>query len=139
MSDPVLERNTVRFACPSFNSTVPKPHFLTEDCYGDDLAIWLRTGLASRGFTFEGPLQEPWGWELKRREATLSIGFLPEPDELWQVMIELEPTVLSWFRRRSTSSVQRLTRALHDRLEEQPDLSGIVWLHLDAMGKESIA
>lgn len=42
-----------------------KPHFINPCCFGEDFADWLRnevSPLASRGFAFDAPIQEDYGW-----------------------------------------------------------------------------
>jgi hypothetical protein len=44
-----------------FDNKTPKPHFINPNCFGEDLAAWLRDGLGAR-FEPGGIIQEDYGW-----------------------------------------------------------------------------
>lgn len=48
----------------AFESRRPKPDYINERCFGDDLAAWLRGELIGRAATVADPIQEDWGWAL---------------------------------------------------------------------------
>jgi hypothetical protein len=49
------------FQSSYFDSTTPNAHFINPNCFGEDLAKWLRDGLAAR-FEPGGIIQEDYGW-----------------------------------------------------------------------------
>ena len=48
-----------------FNLSIPKEHLINPDCFGEDLAAWLRDKLVCRGTDVPQLGQEDWGWYLK--------------------------------------------------------------------------
>lgn len=66
------------FSTNRFNSSEPRPYFINDCCYGDDLAAWLAERLRPRGFRVGEPGQEDWGWYLnvsrEHRAWFLAIG-----------------------------------------------------------------
>lgn len=69
--DSKMQRYDILFATNRFNVSDPKPCFINECCFGDDLANWLRLKLIEKGIQVEEPYQEDWGWEMR---ATHPIG-----------------------------------------------------------------
>lgn len=55
-------KKTVTFKTALFESKEPKPHFINERCFGEDLAAWLLQRLQGAPFTFDEPIQEDYGW-----------------------------------------------------------------------------
>jgi hypothetical protein len=51
------------FTSIAFNNTEPRPYFINEECYGDDLAKWMIARLRSLGVrTDDEPGLEDFGW-----------------------------------------------------------------------------
>jgi hypothetical protein len=55
-------KKTVTFKTSLFESKEPKPHFINERCFGEDLAAWLLQRLREAPFTFDEAIQEDYGW-----------------------------------------------------------------------------
>jgi hypothetical protein len=131
-------RNTVRFQSAKFNSTEPRAHFINPDCFGDDVAAWLKPKLEELGYRVEGPDQEDWGWYLVCRHSAgshyLNIGHTGEE---WQLVAERQRSFGEWLLRRTKSPAPELTRNLHRILTAEPDVRVAEWLRLDDRGRES--
>ena len=52
------------FRSDAFNNTQPRPYFIDECCFGDDVARWLARRLSESGATAKEPDQEDFGWHL---------------------------------------------------------------------------
>jgi hypothetical protein len=51
------------FRSTAFNNFEPRPYFINDCCYGDDLAKWMIGRLRERGLkTDDEPGQEDFGW-----------------------------------------------------------------------------
>jgi hypothetical protein len=57
-------RHDLLFETDRFNLSEPGPHFINPNCFGEDLAAWLRARLVERGIDAGEPDQEDWGWYL---------------------------------------------------------------------------
>ena len=56
-------RTIVMFNSRAFNLSDPKPYFINDCCFGDDLAKWLIEEFRSRNVVVDGdPGQEDFGW-----------------------------------------------------------------------------
>ncbi|HEY2786209.1 MAG TPA: hypothetical protein VGJ05_14680 [Fimbriiglobus sp.] len=58
-------RHDILFEAAGFNATEPREYFLNDCCFGDDVALWLKTELTSRGHPTTEPCQEDWGWHVE--------------------------------------------------------------------------
>jgi hypothetical protein len=57
-------RHDLLFETERFNISEAGAHFINPNCFGEDLAAWLRTQLAEQGVEAGEPGQEDWGWYL---------------------------------------------------------------------------
>src|SRR5258708_35900478 len=55
----------VLFRTQRFNLSITKTHFINPDCFGEDLAAWLKDKLIDRGRDVPQLGQEDCGWYLK--------------------------------------------------------------------------
>jgi hypothetical protein len=86
------------FETARFNLSQAKPHFINDNCFGDDAAAWLRDKLLSLGIPTIEPAQEDWGWYIEATHAGSSyfigIGGNPQTGAPhknageWRIMIE---------------------------------------------------
>jgi len=63
--------------------SVTKPHFINPNCFGEDLADWLKNKLAGKRINVDRFGQEDWGWYLEANNAGHSylLGMNGIPDE----------------------------------------------------------
>ncbi len=91
---------SICFRTSRFNSTIPREYFINPNCYGDDLAKWLKVKLEKSGIKIDGPDQEDWGWYLCAKdeqglEVIINIG-RNEPNE-WTIFNSFSRGLRSWF------------------------------------------
>ena len=90
-------RTDILFRTDRFNLSESRPHFINENCFGEDLAAWLRTKLLEKGVATGEPYQEDWGWEMDagHESVTYLVGVGGNSDEdpkdanlgEWRVMV----------------------------------------------------
>src|SRR4051794_13558765 len=135
-------RNTLRFKSDRSNRSEPKEYFINECCFGDDLAAWLKNELEKRSYSVDDPVQEDWGWILtvakQGKGYVLNIGYVPEPDDVWQVIVEPRIGLLKRLAgMRSDSDTRDVCHDLHDAVSRDMHSDHVRWLHMNARGVES--
>ena len=119
-------QHTVSFRSTAFNTTESKDYFINPECYGDDVARWLRDTLRAGGYTVDNEVeQEDFGWFL-----TFEVGgdlydavvAFRQDDDQWLLWLERSRGLLMsmfGFRKRGirTSAVTALDAALRSHQE----------------------
>ena len=139
-------RHDLLFETERFNISEAGAHFINPNCFGEDLAAWLRGKLAARGVEAGEPDQEDWGWYLdatyKGRMYLVGVGGNPadEPEAAgrrtgrnraeWRIMIEPHRSV--WDRLKNVgrgapqaSADEELAHLVRDILAGEPDFHNI--------------
>jgi len=126
--------NEVAFRTNLFESKEIKPHFINDQCFGEDLANWLIGILKESEFTFSKPYQEDWGWEIEAKKNNerffIQIGIMDESigeeNAEWLIAIE-KPK--SWFQfgKQNSSNFEQLCRKIDKILKNESRISEITW------------
>ena len=85
-------RTHVTFRTFWFNQTEVRPHFINDNCFGDDCAAWLVQGLREGGWTDVAEAwQEDWGWQTSTARAghkyLISVGLMEDEPPAWLVHV----------------------------------------------------
>ena len=112
-------RNAARFKSAKFNTTEARDYFINDNCFGDDLATFLREKLSARGINPVEPWQEDWGWQFETENCLVSVGF--NGDE-WQIYFEPIP---AFFQRlfNEKIDISNLTKTINQILKSAPELT----------------
>lgn len=97
----------ILFRTNRFNLSATKPHFINPDCFGEDLADWLKNKLVERGIDVGRLGQEDWGWYLEVKNAGHSylLGMNGIPDEAscgkkdlgeWRIIVKKNRALGQW-------------------------------------------
>ena len=138
MSDltPSLGETVVTFHTTAFNRTVPKPYFINDCCFGDDLARFLASELTKQGVRIIGePGQEDFGWYTTFEIAGSKYFFLTSyrPDDIttgatWIGSIERVCSPLArLFGGQNRDINPAATQAIHQALSNSPQIREIRW------------
>ncbi|MFN6129282.1 MAG: hypothetical protein ACK6DC_20790 [Planctomycetota bacterium] len=141
-------KNHVTFLADGFNQTEPKPNFINDGNFGEDLAHWLIAEFKK----FEDisadpePLQEDWGWlvfvSTGQFTGNIGLGFYvvgtSQGDQdgwlcVWDPPKKKKPFLL--FRKtkadQSNHQIEEISKKIllrfHDILSESPRISQIRW------------
>ena len=60
-----MSGTTIVFETQRFEYREPKPHFINDCCFGEDLAAWLRAEVmrsSGEALQLSEPIQEDYGW-----------------------------------------------------------------------------
>jgi hypothetical protein len=123
----------VTFRTSRFNQTEVRPHFINDNCFGDDCAAWLVTGLRGREWADASePWQEDWGWQFSAARAghqyLVSVGLMEEDEPAWLVHVQEYTGWLTRIRGKAGPSALRdLVLALHGVLSGVDDVRHIRW------------
>ena len=143
-------RRAVTFRTSRFESRVPKPHFINPNCFGEDLAAWLRPGLQAAGIEPGEPIQEDYGWgvwaDMGGDPYWLAMSSIDEDaggeDGVgvetksatqaaeWAIIIAYEPGFSLWKRfthRARPEELARLCSAIDAKLRTEPEILEIAW------------
>ena len=125
----------VLFQTGRFNLSKVGDHFINPCCFGEDVAAWLTTRLASKGVATAAAYHEDWGWELPANRGVeryyLCIGGnsddLPaNPDQgEWRIIVEKRRSI--WQRMKGAGKISaddEMVRVLEEILTE-PDIRGL--------------
>lgn len=126
----------ILFDTNRFNLSETRKHFINPNCFGEDLAEWLRAKLLDRGIPTIEPDQEDWGWyiEAKVGDASYFIGIGGNADETtndvnqgeWRLMVQKHRTLgdkLSGKNRPSPDDP--IFGVIEDILRGEPDIMNI--------------
>jgi hypothetical protein len=93
--------DSIEIETDAFEHREVKPHFINPCCFGEDLATWVRhqlSSLSQRGFHFDEPIQEDYGWGfwVKRNTDSFWVAFAfmaegpTEEPGRWMVSVEFD-------------------------------------------------
>ncbi len=133
MADAV--RTVVTFSSSAFNTMEPRPHFINECCFGDDVAEWLIGRLRAQGVTTDEPGQEDFGWFFNFHVGDagycLVIGFRPDDDAgagTWVCFIERSlGLIASLLGRRNKGLTPDASRTIHRALSGSAEVRDVRW------------
>ena len=131
----------VLFRTERFNLSLVKEHFINPDCFGEDLAAWLRDKLIDRGSEVSQIRQEDWGWYLKVKSNNESYFFgvsgIPVEDNEkekdfgeWRIIVKKNRSIGQWLTNKGRIKaddnmlglVQEILRAEPDFLDVHQEL-----------------
>jgi hypothetical protein len=126
-------RTHVTFRTTRFNQTEVRPYFINNNCFGDDCAAWLVTGLRERGWDdFADAWQEDWGWQTSTARAAhkylLSVGLMEEDEPEWLIHVQEHTGFLSRLRGKGgPGALRELVLAINDVLTTSSGIGRIRW------------
>ena len=138
----------VTFRSAQFESKTPKPHFINDRCFGEDLAQWLRDGLAPQ-FKAGEVIQEDYGWgfwtEVHGDPYWVYVGIMDDSigqdAAEWLGGVAYDPglnLVRRLFRKPKLEDLLSLCRALDERLQRSAEqVENVQWWHEPQMGTAS--
>ena len=126
------------FKTTRFEHKTPGPHFINPNCFGEDVAIWLRPALVTAGFDPSEPIQEDYGWGLWTRSGSdpywIAISVIPEDgsaDEAeWGIGIAYDPGLDLFkrlFHRPREADSLRVSAAVDAALKADPSIREVEW------------
>jgi hypothetical protein len=130
---PATLRTHVTFRSPRFNQTEVRPYFINPNCFGDDCAAWLVSGLRERGWNdMSEPWQEDWGWQTSTaregRKFLISIGSTEEDEPEWLVHVQEHTGFLARLRGKAgPGALRELHVSIRQVLVAGPDVDHIRW------------
>ncbi|ABF42978.1 hypothetical protein Acid345_3978 [Candidatus Koribacter versatilis Ellin345] len=129
-----MVRTVITFASSRFNTTDPKPYFINECCFGDDIANWLIGELRNRGVQVdETPGQEDFGWYINFKVADTGHSFVignrpDEPMPTWIGWVERTPGPLATlFGGRHRGITAEAVTLIHRILASDPSVCDLRW------------
>jgi hypothetical protein len=126
-------RTHVTFRTSRFNQTEVRPYFINPNCFGDDCAAWLVSGLRERGWAdMSEPWQEDWGWQTSTardgHKYLISVGLMEEDDPEWLVYVQEHTGFLTWLRGKAgPSALRELVLAIHEVLTAGSEAGQVRW------------
>jgi len=116
------------FHTKRFNLSITKEHFINPDCFGEDLAAWLKQEFIDRGMDVSQVGQEDWGWYLKvkfnKESYFLGMNGIPiktdknQPDfGEWRIIVKKNRSIGQWLTNKGKISAEDGMLAL---IEETP-------------------
>lgn len=124
-------RTLVAFYSSNFNTTESKPHYINPECYGDDVAEWMRDQLRNRGVSVDARIgQEDFGWYLGFRHGEYKYNFILgyHPDGYWLGWLERQwGLVGSLIGLRKKGIRIEAANTIHDVLASSELVSKIRW------------
>jgi hypothetical protein len=142
---PATLRTHVTFRTSRFNQTEVRPYFINPNCFGDDRAAWLVSGLHERGWTdLSEPWQEDWGWQTSTarggRKYLISVGSTEEDAPGWLVHVQEHTGLLARLRGKAgPGALRELLDAIHQVLMTGPEVEHIRWHFEDVFMGDSSA
>ena len=126
----------ILFESNRFNLSEPKKHFINPNCYGEDLAAWLRSKLIERGVPTIEPGQEDWGWyiESKLDDSGYFIGIGGNADDSsadpnqgeWRIMVEKKRSLSEKLLRKNfLAADDPMFALLESIIRGEPDFTNI--------------
>ncbi len=136
-----MNAQSVLFRTERFNLSLVKEHIINPDCFGEDMAVWLRDKLMDRGNEVSQLGQEGWGWHLQVKSCNESYFFgvsgIPVEDNErgkefgeWQIIVKKNRSLGQWLTNKGKimaddkmlSLVQEILRAEPDFLDVHQQL-----------------
>ncbi|HYC31374.1 MAG TPA: hypothetical protein VEB59_03745 [Gemmatimonadales bacterium] len=128
---------SVTFESDRFETSTPGSDAINADCFGADVAAWLRTSLPA-DLEPDAPIQEDYGWGLWTRPGEdpywIAIGLMEEGDDrparTWLVTAAYDPGLNLWrrlFHRPRRADLDRVCRAIDDALHAAAGITAIRW------------
>ena len=131
--DPNQTRSYLTFKSTAFNVTEPKPEFLNESNFGDDVAAFIADRLRKAGWEVAEEIgQEDHGWYLTYRKGKPSYDLIVQlvngETGLWLAWIEkglgILPSLLGG--RKKPVPTEALV-AVYDALKEADEVQDLMW------------
>ena len=128
-------RTVATFSSSAFNVSEPRDYFINPECFGDDLAAWLASGLDERGAGPCGaPRQEDFGWyfdfETPDGAHCCVLGYRPEErpgSGRWVLWLERTAGFLGSMLGRRKRVMPVAARLIHEVLQESPEIEELGW------------
>ena len=128
---------TVTFESDRFETVTPPAGAVNPDCFGADVAAWLRSKLPG-DLHPDAPIAEDYGWGIWTRAGEdpywIAIGLMDEGDEqparTWLMTAAYDPGLNLWRRlthRPRREELDRVCRAIDEALYAEPDIRAIRW------------
>jgi hypothetical protein len=132
-----MNARDVLFRTQRFNLSIAKAHFINPDCFGEDLAAWLRDKLVHKGKDVPQLGQEDWGWYLKvkcnRESYFLGMNGIPiETDQNqkdfgeWRIIVKKNRSIGQWFNNGGEISPDdEMLILIEEILRAEPDFEDV--------------
>jgi hypothetical protein len=129
----------VLFRTKRFNLSTTKEHFINPDCFGEDLAVWLKQKFIARGMDVSQLGQEDWGWYLKvkcnKESYFLAMNGIPiETDKNqtdfgeWRIIVKKNRSIGQWLANKGKISADdRMVVLIEETLRAEPDFADVHW------------
>jgi hypothetical protein len=122
-----MNARDILFRTKRFNLSTAKGHFINPDCFGEDLAAWLRDKLTERGIDVPHLGQEDWGWylkvKLKKEFYFLGMNGIPiETNENhkdfgeWRIIVKKNRSIGQWLGNRAKISADDMMLVLIEEI-----------------------
>ena len=126
----------ILFETNRFNLSVAHDHFINPDCFGEDLASWVKSKLSERAIEPEGPDQEDWGWWLAfsyggkkyflAMNGTSENNFQDKNRGEWRIIVEQERSLLERLRgRNKITKSDAVLELLQEILRREKDFRNV--------------
>jgi hypothetical protein len=127
----------ILFRTSRFNLSVTKPHFINPDCFGEDLADWLKNKFVKRGTDVGRLGQEDWGWylEVKNAEDSYLLGMNGIRDEAssgeenlgeWRIIVKENRSLGQWLGGEGRKDVDdAMLTTIEEILRAEPDFNEV--------------
>lgn len=132
-----MNARNILFRTNRFNLSVIKPHFINPDCFGEDLADWLKNKLVERGVDVARLGQEDWGWylELKKAGHWYLLGMNGIPDKTssdkkdlgeWRIIVKKTRSLGQWLSGEGRMDVDdAMLITIEEILRAEPDFDEV--------------
>jgi len=127
----------VLFRTQRFNLSITNAHFINRDCFGEDLAAWLKDKLIDRGRDVPQLGQEDWGWYLKvkcdKESYFLGMNGIPiETDQNqkdfgeWRIIVKKNRSIGQWLGNKGKISADdKMLVLIEEILRSEPDFADV--------------
>lgn len=126
-------KTQVHFRCGKFPPYEGEEEQINPGLWGKRLAEYLVRGFAERGLETEEPVAEDWGWYVPVRNEGFRLALCcghqdGDEDEFLCFTDPATPVVRKFFKKiDATPQLTRLTGALREILEGDPEIREVVW------------
>jgi|ERR1700733_2286929 hypothetical protein len=127
----------ILFCTKRFNLSATKEHFINPDCFGEDLATWLKQKFIDRGTDVSQLGQEDWGWYLKVKcnNESYFVGMSGIPIETdknqtdfgeWRIIVKKNRSIGQWVGNKGKISAgDKMLVLIEEILRAEPDFAGV--------------